>query len=146
MTKAERRRKVFLEVRSVWGEESGQVRDRSQVSQFVARHKSRLEQVIRESNEASVIDTVFNFVREGILDSELRAKLTFPELFHPSPELHKNSLENDLDGQLQDIAVRRGELDQEEEKAKSAIRQQDTENTDRIQRDTFGFNRSPGSR
>ena len=86
MKKAERRRKVFLEVRSVWGEESGQVRDRSQVSQFVARHRSQLGEVIRDSNENSVIDTVFNFVKDGILDSELKAKLTFPELFHPSPE------------------------------------------------------------
>ena len=33
-------------------------------------------------NENSVIDTVFNFVKDGILDSELKAKLTFLELFH----------------------------------------------------------------
>ena len=84
--KAERRRKIFLETRSVWGEEDSHVWDRPQVSRFVTRHRSRLAQAIRDSNESSVIDTILNFIREGVLDSEFKAKLTFPELFHPSPE------------------------------------------------------------
>ena len=143
MSKAERKRKIFLEVRSLWGQESKQVRDRSQVSQFVTKHRSRLKDVIREANEASVTDTILNFIKDGILDSELKAKLAFPELFHPSPErslqhevLEQEATQSEADALRQAINEHQLDSSIEEENAEASLHQ-DGEQVSRSDRITL---------
>lgn len=86
MTKEQRRRKVFLLGRTVFVGDHSLVRDRSAVSKIVSQNRHKFTEVIQDSTESSVVDTILNFLRDAIFESELKAKLRFPELFQPSPE------------------------------------------------------------
>ena len=96
LTKGQRRRKVYVLGRSVFAGDLSSTRDRSAISKIVSQNRQHFAEAIQESNESSVLDILSNLLREGIFESELKAKLRFPGLFQPSPE---RSLQHEISEQ-----------------------------------------------
>jgi hypothetical protein len=82
-TPAERRR-VFLAYRTVFNGTNAHIRKIKKVREVVQSHKS-FEPLIRDLDFDKVVDVVKSLLDQSIFESELQAKITFPELFRSSP-------------------------------------------------------------
>ncbi|KAI9717338.1 MAG: hypothetical protein M1828_007226, partial [Chrysothrix sp. TS-e1954] len=96
MTKEQRRRKVFLVGQSIFPSDPGFVRDRSAISKIVAQNRHRFAEVLQGSNESSLVDTILTLFKQGIFESELKARSHFSELFKPPQE---RSLQHEMSEQ-----------------------------------------------
>ena len=83
-TKAERRRSIFLTARRVFAGSSAQLRDRRAIAAIVGFHQDIFQDLNRTFGKESVIGVVISLLENGIFDSELKAKLAFPDLFQVS--------------------------------------------------------------
>ncbi|KAL8824418.1 MAG: hypothetical protein Q9191_005067 [Dirinaria sp. TL-2023a] len=84
VSKAERRRSIFLTARRVFVGSSAQIRDRKAIAAVVAQHGAIFQKLNESFGKESVIGVLLSLLDNGIFDSELKAKLAFPELFQVS--------------------------------------------------------------
>lgn len=83
-TPAERRR-VFLAYRTVFNGTNAHIRKIKKVREVVQSHNKSFEPLIRDLDFDKVVDVVKSLLDQSIFESELQAKITFPELFRSSP-------------------------------------------------------------
>ena len=83
-SKPERRRRIFLAARTVFVGHEARVRDRAAIKAVISRHPAALKSLQQDFGEQTVVDIIWTLLDNGIFESELKAKLAFPELYQPS--------------------------------------------------------------
>jgi hypothetical protein len=83
-TPAERRR-VFLAYRTIFNGTNAHIRKTKKVREVVQSHSKSFEPLIRDLDFDKVVDVVKSLLDQSIFESELQAKIAFPELFRSSP-------------------------------------------------------------
>ena len=78
-TPAERRR-VFLAYRTVFNDTNAHIR-KTKVREVVQSHSKSFKPLIRDLDFEQVVDVVKSLLDQSIFESELQAKIAFPELF-----------------------------------------------------------------
>ncbi|KAL6712890.1 hypothetical protein ACLMJK_009602 [Lecanora helva] len=108
VSKAERRRKVFLAARDVFNGPNSQIRDRGMVIDVIMRNERPLREIIQSFSRLIVCDIIFYLLTKQVFESELKAKLAFPELYSV-PSVRK------LQRQASELEAARSEQEAQEE-------------------------------
>ncbi|RYP90803.1 hypothetical protein DL770_003064 [Monosporascus sp. CRB-9-2] len=80
------KRRVYLACRGVFTGDKAHIRQLKKVRKVVEQHKASLRTLIQDLGEEKTIEAVRDLLERRIFESELRAKIEFPELFHSSPK------------------------------------------------------------
>ncbi|RYP13834.1 hypothetical protein DL765_006706 [Monosporascus sp. GIB2] len=80
------KRRVYLAGRGVFTGDKAHIRKLKTVRKVVEQHKASLQTLIHDLGEKKMIEAVRDLLERRIFESELRAKIEFPELFHSSPD------------------------------------------------------------
>lgn len=90
-------RRVFLAYRTVFTGPQAQIRKSKKVREVIEQHRTSFEPLITDFGFDKVADIVKTLLDQRIFQSELKAKIAFPELFKTSPErdVQRNASEND---------------------------------------------------
>jgi len=83
-TTEERRRNVFLAARAVFTDQKAFIRDRNAVEKLVSRHERSFRRELLHLDKQPIIDMTLSLLRKQVFESEEKAKLVFPELYHVS--------------------------------------------------------------
>ncbi|RYP34164.1 hypothetical protein DL767_004391 [Monosporascus sp. MG133] len=91
------KRRVYLACRGVFTGDKAHIRQLKKVRKVVEQHKASLRSLIQDLGEEKTIEAVRDLLERRIFESELRAKIEFPELFHSSPnqEIQREASEID---------------------------------------------------
>jgi hypothetical protein len=91
------RRRVFLAYRTVFTGPQAHIRRTKKVREVIEQHESSFQPLIKDFGLSKVIDIVKALLDQCVFESELKAKVTFPELFQTSParDVQRNDSEND---------------------------------------------------
>jgi hypothetical protein len=94
---AAERRRVFLAYRTVFTGPQAQIRKSKKVREVLQQHKGSFKSLINDLGFEKVIDIVKALLDERVFESELKAKIAFPELFQSSAirDVQRNASEND---------------------------------------------------
>lgn len=84
VSKPERRRRIFLSARTVFAGVNAGIRQRKDVARCIAGHEQAFELLIRAFGRDIITDVIVSLLENGIFESELKAKLAFPELYQVS--------------------------------------------------------------
>jgi Zn-dependent M16 (insulinase) family peptidase len=90
-------RRVFLAYRTVFTGPHAQIRKSKKVREVIEQHKESFKSLIRDFGFEKVADIVKTLLDQRVFESELKAKIAFPELFQTSParDVQRNASEND---------------------------------------------------
>src|SRR5438105_1726251 len=79
------KRRVYVLCRPIFSGINAQVRKLKKVKELVNNSRNSLQPLLRDIGEAKLV-RILRYLLEGrIFESELRAKVEFPDLFRPSP-------------------------------------------------------------
>ncbi|KAL8726082.1 MAG: hypothetical protein Q9181_006187 [Wetmoreana brouardii] len=96
VSKPERRRSIFMTARTVFAGANARIRDRKSIAAVVADQESTFQPLKKRFGKESVIGVLLSLLENDIFESELKAKLAFPELYQVSAA---RSLQHDLSEQ-----------------------------------------------
>ena len=96
VSKPERRRRIFLTARTIFVGAIAQIRDRKDIRPVIARHHETFQQLNSAFGKDVVVDVISSLLENSVFESELRAKLAFPELYQVSAV---RSLQHDVSEQ-----------------------------------------------
>jgi hypothetical protein len=90
-------RRVFLAYRTVFTGPHAQIRKSKKIREVIEQHKGSFEPLIKDFGLNKVADIVKTLLDQQIFESELKAKIAFPELFQTSAarDIQRNTSEND---------------------------------------------------
>lgn len=90
-------RRVFLAYRTVFTGPHAQIRKSRKVREVIEQHRGSFQSLISDFGFDKVADIVKTLLDQRIFESELRAKIAFPDLFQTSParDVQRNESEND---------------------------------------------------
>lgn len=84
-SKSERRRRIFLAARTKFVGSSARIRDRAAIKTVISKDPATFQSLKQSFGDIVVVDIIWSLLDSGIFESELKAKLAFPELYQPSP-------------------------------------------------------------
>ena len=96
VSKPERRRRIFLTARTVFVGVNAGLRQRKDVARCIAGHEPTFQLLIRAFGRDIITDVITSLLENGIFESELKAKLAFPELYQVS---NVRSIQHDVSEQ-----------------------------------------------
>ena len=96
VSKPERRRRIFLTARTVFAGVNAGLRQRKDVARCIAGHEQTFQLLIRAFGKDIITDVITSLLENGIFESELKAKLAFPELYQVS---NVRSIQHDVSEQ-----------------------------------------------
>jgi hypothetical protein len=90
-------RRVFLAYRTVFTGPHAQIRKSKKVREVIEQHGGSFQPLIKDFGFDKVVDIVKTLLDQRVFESELKAKIAFPELFQTSParDVQRNESEND---------------------------------------------------
>jgi hypothetical protein len=90
-------RRVFLAYRTVFTGPHAQIRKSKKVREVIEQHRGSFQPLVRDFGLDKVVDIVKALLDQRVFESELKAKIAFPELFQTSParDVQRNESEND---------------------------------------------------
>ncbi|KAI1848975.1 hypothetical protein JX265_001306 [Neoarthrinium moseri] len=109
VTKAQQRR-VYLACRNVFTGDKALLRKKRKIQDEIARRPKAMASLIKDFGQEELTKILMGMLERRIFESDIRAKLEFPELFQVSPEQHAMREESELDAArsmseaLEDIA------------------------------------------
>lgn len=91
------KRRVYLACRAIFAGNNAQLRRPKKIRELVDAHESSLFSLIRDCGPNAVVDILKNLLELGIFQSQVKAKIEFPELFQSSParDVQRATSEND---------------------------------------------------
>ena len=91
------KRRVYLANRAIFTGEKAQLRQLKKVRKVIENNRAVLRPLTRDLGEEKVVEIARDLLERRIFESELRAKIEFPELFHSSPnqEIQREASEID---------------------------------------------------
>lgn len=78
-------KRVFLAYRAIFDGNNAQIRQPKAILKVVSKHRKSSQSLLRGLGETHVIATLKKLLERKIFESELEAKLAFPDLFTTSP-------------------------------------------------------------
>lgn len=93
----ENEKRVFLACRAVFDGNNAQVRKPKTILKIVSQHQQICQTLLNDLEEKNLIGILKNLLERRVFDSELEAKLAFPDLFTTSAarDLQHNTTEAD---------------------------------------------------
>jgi hypothetical protein len=90
-------RRVFLAYRTVFTGPHAHIRKSKKVREVIEQHRGSFQPFLRDFGFDKVADIVKTLLDQRVFESELKAKIAFPELFQTSParDVQCNESEND---------------------------------------------------
>ena len=90
-------RRVFLAYRTVFTGPQAHIRRSKKIREVIEQHESSFKPLIKDFGLNKVVDIVKALLDQRVFESELKAKVAFPELFQTSParDVQRNESEND---------------------------------------------------
>jgi hypothetical protein len=90
-------RRVFLAYRTVFTGPHAHIRKSRKVREVIEQHRGSFQTLIKDFGFDKVADIVKTLLDQRVFESELKAKIAFPELVQSSParDLQRNESEND---------------------------------------------------
>jgi hypothetical protein len=79
------KRRVFLAYRTVFTGPNAHIRKSKKVQEVIQQHRQSFELLIKDFGFNKVVDIVKALLDQRVFESELKAKIVFPELFRSSP-------------------------------------------------------------
>jgi hypothetical protein len=79
-------RRVFLAYRTLFTGPEAQIRKSTKVRKIVTKHQGSFHPLIRDLGLPKIVEIVKILLDQQVFESELKAKIVFPELFQTSPE------------------------------------------------------------
>lgn len=91
------KRRVYLAGRAIFTGDKALLRQLKKVRKVVTDNKGVLRPLIRDLGEEKVVEIVRDLLERRVFETELRAKIEFPELFQSSPnqEIQREASEVD---------------------------------------------------
>jgi len=91
------KRRVFLAYRTVFTGPSAHIRKSKKVREVIQQHKNSFQVLIKDVGFDNVLDILKTLLDQRVFESELKAKIVFPELFLSTParDVQRNASEND---------------------------------------------------
>ena len=80
-SKPERRRKVFLAARATFSGANAQIRDRNVIIRVVSKNERPFREIFHQFTRPIVFDIIQTLLLNRVFESEIEAKLAFPELY-----------------------------------------------------------------
>ena len=80
------RRRVYLACKAIFTGNNAQLRKQKKIRELVDKHKGALNPLIRDFGVPKVVDILRVLLDSGVFQSDLKAKIEFPELFRSSPD------------------------------------------------------------
>jgi hypothetical protein len=117
---SEQRRRVYLACRAIFTGTNAELRKQKKIRSLVDRHKSSLSHVIRDLGVNNVVEILKGMLEDRVFQSEVRAKVYFPELFQSSPARDVQRAVSEIDAArstaeaLEDIASMDGMKEDDE--------------------------------
>ena len=96
VSKPERRRRIFLTARTVFTGVNAGLRQRKDITRCIADHGQTFQPLIQAFGRDVTANVITSLLENGIFESELKAKLAFPELYQVSKV---RSLQHDVSEQ-----------------------------------------------
>ena len=121
-SKAERRRRVFLAARGTFVGTNAHIRDRNMMVKVISQNEQPFLEVIQSFSKAVVYDITRSLLVKEVFESELKAKLQFPELYSVSAV---RGLQHDVSEQ--DAARSEQEVLQEIDESDDSVQQHQDE-------------------
>lgn len=79
------KQRVYLACRAIFAGSYAQLRKPKKIRELVHAHKSSFPSLIRDYGVEKVLDILKSLLEQGIFQSQVKAKIEFPELFLSSP-------------------------------------------------------------
>jgi hypothetical protein len=91
------RRRVFLAYRTVFTGQYAQIRKPKRIKEIVQQHRRSFGSLTEDFGLDKVVDIIKVLLDQCVFESELKAKIAFPELFQTSAarDIQRNASEND---------------------------------------------------
>jgi len=89
--------RVYLTCRPIFAGNNAQLRKLKKIRELVDEHKSSISHLIKDFGAEKVVDILKSLLERGIFQSQVKAKIEFPELFQSSParDVQRAASEND---------------------------------------------------
>ena len=84
ISKSERRRRIFLAARETFNGPNGKIRDRNVMIRVISKNERPFRDAIQSFSRNIVYDVIHSLLTNQVFESELKAKLQFPELYSVS--------------------------------------------------------------
>ena len=95
--KSAEKRRVYLACKAIFAGSNAQLRRQKKIRELVGKHKKSLKPLLNDFGEDKVVEILKAMLEGQIFQSELKAKVEFPELFVSSPirSVQRTASEND---------------------------------------------------
>lgn len=93
----EREQRIFLAYRAVFEGNNAQIRQAKAIKKLVSTHRQSARTLLQSLGEKQVIDTLKALLERKVFQSELEAKLAFPNLFTISPSQSVQHIASEAD-------------------------------------------------
>ena len=80
------KRRVYLACRAIFTGNNAQLRRRKKIRELLEKRKCSLAPLIRDFGITKITEILRILLESQIFQSDLKAKVEFPELFHSSPD------------------------------------------------------------
>jgi hypothetical protein len=120
------KRRIYLVCRPIFTGNNAQLRRQKKIRELVNKHKTSLAPLIRDFGTAKVVEILQILLESQTFQSDLKAKVAFPELFRSSPDrdIQRTESENNaarsVAEALEEIASADG-VDNEPDQADDAV-------------------------
>lgn len=120
-------RRVYLACRAIFTGTNAQLRRSKKVRELVSTHRRSLQPLIQEFTAEKVVNIIKNLLEKEIFQSDVKAKIEFPELFRSSPtrDAQRAASENDAARSaaeaLEEVASREGAKESDDEKGNDIV-------------------------
>ena len=79
------KRRIYVLCRPIFSGRNAQVRKAKKIRELVETSQAALQPLLQDITICQLVDTLRSLLKKKIFQSELRAKIEFPDLFVPSP-------------------------------------------------------------
>lgn len=114
--------RVYLACRPIFAGDNALVRKTKRVRNLILQHKKALRPLIQDFTFERVVNIVKHLLEKEIFQSDVKAKVEFPELFHSSPVRTAQRAASEDDAArsaaeaLEEVASRENALKSDDEK------------------------------
>lgn len=93
----EKEQRVFLAYRAAFEGSNALIRQQKAIQRLVSKHRESAKTLLQSLGEKQVIETLKTLLERKVFQSELEAKLAFPELFAISPSQNVQHIASEAD-------------------------------------------------
>ncbi|KAL1983232.1 hypothetical protein VTN96DRAFT_330 [Rasamsonia emersonii] len=113
------KRRVYLACRAIFAGNNAQLRKQKKIREVVLKHQASLRPLIRDFTLDKVVDILKTLLEKQIFQSEVKAKIEFPELFVSSParDVQRAASENDAARSAAELLEEIASLEERENEA-----------------------------